>query len=124
MKRYSRPGPPPRYKRAPATPAVSSVAAAMRCTDVPVAIFVDLSNIWVGLRRAGERRGEECGLRFEFTELMRLLAATRRVLRAIAVADAELEMGVQRALRSAGFEVLLRERGRVSGSEQANDETL
>lgn len=125
MKRSSRPDQRPRHRRAPALyQAPVAIGAQSLSPDIPVATFLDLSNIWVGLRRAAEPRCEEYGLRLEFHQLRRLLAAGRPVIRALAVADAEVPINVQRALRSAGWEVLLRERGRLSGSEQANDETL
>lgn len=125
MKRSSRPGQRPRHRRAPALHhAAGAIGAQNPSPYIPVATFLDLSNIWVGLRRAAEPRYEEYGLRLEFHQLRRLLAAGRPVIRALAVADAEVPINVQRALRSAGWEVLLRERGRLTGSEQANDETL
>lgn len=106
VKRDSKFGRAPRYRRAQAVaPAPEVLESPRSSTDVPVVIFVDLSNLWVGLCRAGERMGEEFGLRFDFRQLMRLLVAGRPVRRAIAVADAELPTWIQQALRSAGFEV-------------------
>lgn len=124
MKRSSKSDPRPRYRRAPARQAPCAIGVQRSSPDIPVAIFLDLSNIWVGLRRAAEARGEEYRVRLDHQQLLRLLAAARPVIRALAVADAELPISVQGALGAAGWEVLLRERGRLTGSEQANDETL
>lgn len=88
------------------------------------ALFVDYSNIVRGLRRAAEDRWERAAARLDFVQLYRLLAPGRSVSRALIVADAETPDGARRAMIRAGFEVIERERGRVSGTEQANDETL
>jgi hypothetical protein len=91
---------------------------------VAAALFVDYSNIVRGLHRAAEIRWERATARLDFRQLRRLLAAGRTASRALIVADAETPGGARRAMVEAGFEVIERERGRLSGTEQANDETL
>lgn len=107
--------------RRTAQPAISRVAS--DSTPVAAALFVDHSNIWLGMRRSAEAQYEP-GVSLEFGALLRLLAAGRAVVAAALVIDAETPGPVQSAMRAAGFEVIARERGRLTGSEQANDETL
>lgn len=91
---------------------------------VHAALFIDHSNIVRGLRAAADDSWEHADVRFDFVQLRRLLAAGRPTSRALIVADAETPRGARRAMIRAGFEVIERERGRLSGTEQANDETL
>jgi hypothetical protein len=86
--------------------------------------FVDLSNIWYGLRDAA-RSHEEQGLpvRLSAENLAHVLRAGRSHYRQLAVANADVPLAVIRHFGKVG-EVITRESGWRTGTEQANDETL
>lgn len=109
--------------RRTAQPPVQHVASGRTPAAATAALFVDHSNIWIGMRHSTEAQYER-GVILDFAALFRLLAAGRGVAAAILVIDAETPVSVQSAMRAAGFEVIARERGRLTGAEQANDETL
>jgi hypothetical protein len=91
---------------------------------VPVRAFVDLSNIWFGIAEASARRGESVlPVRLYAQNLAALLRAGRSGFRQLAVANAEVPASVIGHFAATG-EVILRESGRLTGTEQANDETL
>jgi hypothetical protein len=112
------------YKRLITLPVPRVAPAADRSDDVETAIFVDYSNIARGLRAAADSSWEGRSARVNFAQLLRLLTAGRPGSRTVLVTDAEEPAGARRAMADAGFEVIERERGRLSGTEQANDETL
>jgi hypothetical protein len=79
----------------------------------------------VGAQRAATQRCEEPReIRLDATNLLRFLAAGRLLRNATIVADAEVPTGVRLSFQSVGWEWVARERGRLTGTEQANDEAL
>ena len=89
-----------------------------------VAAFVDLSNIWLGLLDEADRNGEwRSDVRLAAANFRDLLRAGRPLGRGVVVANASIPPA---ALEHYGVfgEVITREPGRQSGTEQANDETL
>jgi hypothetical protein len=85
--------------------------------------FLDLSNIWYGLLPVRDRLEPGEVIRLSAENLGELLRAGRSPFRLITVANADIPQQVIGYFRRVG-EVLLRESGRSSGTEQANDETL
>jgi hypothetical protein len=87
-------------------------------------LFVDLSNLWYGLRADAVRHGDpEWAVRIHAGNLRRILAAGRAVGEAILVANREIPAPVLDHFRAC-FEVELVEAGRITGAEQAGDELL
>ena len=91
----------------------------------PVAIFVDLSNIFLGARTAAESREEPVPLvRLQADRLLDLLADGREISRAAVVANADVPRDVAARFEREFSDWIPREAGRRTGTEQANDETL
>jgi hypothetical protein len=86
--------------------------------------FVDLSNIWYGLLDAAPAHHEQgMPVRLSAENLGRVLRAGRDQFRQLAVANTDLPVPVIDHYARVG-EVICRESGRRTGTEQANDETL
>lgn len=85
--------------------------------------FLDLSNIWYGLGPVRDRLEPGEVVRLSAENLCALLAAGRQPYQQITVANADVPDAVIAYFERVG-EVLRRESGRRSGTEQANDETL
>ena len=86
--------------------------------------FLDLSNIWYGLRDAALNHHEEPrASRLYAANLAGLLRAGRGNFRMTSVANADVPKNVVAHFAEFG-DVLVRESGKLSGTEQANDETL
>jgi hypothetical protein len=92
--------------------------------DPAVRAFVDLSNIWYGMTDAAAAHGESgLPVRLSADNIAVLLRAGRADFRELVVANADVpDPIIDRFGRVA--EVLRRESGRITGTEQANDETL
>lgn len=89
-----------------------------------VQAFVDLSSIWYGLLEVAPPRDEQgLPLRLSAENLGRVLRAGRDQFRQLAVANADVPLPVIDHFGKVG-EVILRESGRRTGTERANDETL
>jgi hypothetical protein len=87
-------------------------------------LFVDLSNIQIGARRQADQEGEwRTDVRVEGENLARYLHAGRAVVRGAVVVNADLPAAARHHYAGIG-QVIVRESGRVTGTEQANDETL
>ena len=92
--------------------------------DPAVHAFVDLSNIWYGLLDAAVGHGESgLPVRLYAANIAGLLRAGRADFRELAVANADVPDSVISWFER-DAEVLRRESGRLTGTEQANDETL
>lgn len=93
-------------------------------SEAPVYLFVDLSNLSWSAREEALARGEPAwALRLHAEHLFGVLAAGRRVDRAVLIADARLAETVLRAYRR-WFDVRLAEPGLLTGKEQGADEKL
>lgn len=96
----------------------------VQAADPPVRAFVDLSNIWGGVREAAAAHGESSlPIRLSAANLARVLRAGRADFQLTTVANADVPTGVIRRFESVG-EVIRRESGHLTHTEQANDETL
>lgn len=103
---------------------VSSASPAPIQRRTAASIFVDHSNIWVGLRRQAEIEDEwRNAVRIDATNLLGFLRADRPLSRSAVVANAAVPEAALAGFRAFG-EVITREAGCLSGTEQANDETL
>jgi hypothetical protein len=89
----------------------------------PVFAFVDLSNVWYGLRNLAAIREPGEPVRLSAESLRGVLAAGREPYHQITVANADVPAEVIGYFQKTG-EVILRESGRHTMTEQANDETL
>jgi hypothetical protein len=86
--------------------------------------FIDLSNIWYGVLEAAPSHDEQgLPVRLSAENLGRVLRAGRDHYRQLAVANTDVPVPVIAHFGKVG-EVILRESGRRTGTEQANDETL
>ena len=89
-----------------------------------VAVFVDLSNLFYGARSEAVAAGESpAAIRLESDQLARLLRADRHQDRGVVVANDEVPREALSHFARLG-EVIVREAGRRTGTEQASDETL
>jgi hypothetical protein len=103
---------------------VSHLSPAPAERKLAASIFLDLSNIWVGLRRQADLEDEwRSAVRLEATNLREVLRAGRPLSRGVVVANADVPEAALARYRMFG-QVITREAGRRSGTEQANDETL
>jgi hypothetical protein len=92
--------------------------------DEHVFAFLDLSNIYYGRAAAAERAGEDSRFtRLSAENLATLLRAGRGRYSQVTVANADVPVAVTTHFEPFG-EVIRRESGRLTGTEQANDETL
>lgn len=95
-----------------------------QAADPPVRAFLDLSNIWGGVREAAAAHGESgLPVRLSAVNLASVLRAGRADFRLTTVANADVRSGVIRRFEGVGG-VIRRESGRLTHTEQANDETL
>jgi hypothetical protein len=86
---------------------------------------MDLSNVLYGAGVVADLNGESRRqVRLAAHNLVRLLAAGRSIKKAIVVADVQSPRRLRQELADAGCQVITRERGIVTNTEQANDETL
>lgn len=86
--------------------------------------FLDLSNIYYGRTAAAIRQYEEpTRVRLSAQNLATLMAAGRPAYVQVTVANADVPAPVIEHFAASG-DVIRRESGRQSGTEQANDETL
>ncbi len=87
-------------------------------------LFVDLSNLWYGLRTEAERRGDpDRAVRMNAENLYRVLAAGREVGEAVLVANRTVPEAVLHHFDHR-FRVELVELGAITGTEQGADELL
>src|SRR5450759_2391418 len=93
-------------------------------SDEVAYLFVDLSNVWYGLRAEAERRGDsDRAVRMHAENLYRVLAAGREVGGAVLVANRTVPEAVLRHFLGR-FRVELVECGSITGTEQGADELL
>jgi hypothetical protein len=96
----------------------------LHSSDEVAYLFVDLSNVWYGLRAEAERRGDsDRAVRMHAENLYRVLAAGREVAGAVLVANRTVPEAVLRHFL-ARFRVELVECGSITGTEQGADELL
>jgi hypothetical protein len=88
-------------------------------------VFVDLSNIFIGAQEAAAAHEEPmAGIRLKVDQLRVLLADGRPIARACVVANAVVPHDVASRFEREFAEWIPREAGSLTGTEQANDETL
>lgn len=98
--------------------------ATAEATEIPVALFVDYSNLWVGARdTAPVMRESASDLRIDARRLYELMADGREVAVAVLVANVRTPKPVLDHFAEY-FDVITVEAGRESGAEQAADEVL
>ena len=95
-----------------------------RAVSETASAFVDMSNIFHGLQDQADREAEwRTDVRLEAVPFRDLLRAGRTLARSVVVANADVPKATLDHF-AAFADVITRESGRRTGTEQANDETL
>jgi hypothetical protein len=104
--------------------AMSTIGNQPRMADPGAALFVDVSNVFIGARDAAAARDEDPrAIRICAERLGALMACGRSTSERVALMNARVPDAVQQRFRRS-FEVISVEPGAITGSEQTNDSRL